>query len=114
MLWLRAHFDDVDQRDVVLKFTGCRSSQLGAPNDEARASHRLFSCGLDRLLWLGEVIESDTIRLLETANRVHPRHDPSSFDGLQHWVLPLKECVVEIVATAIEVRRSERIISSAG
>lgn len=73
------------------------------PNDEALHGHRLYRAGLADVEWLGEVHESTLVHELEAANRVHSSHDPSAWLRLRHWVVPLKECIVEVVADGIEV-----------
>ena len=102
---LNAHPDDEDERCVVFVWSGTRSACLADPNDEAISGHRLYAHGLERVLWAGQVRESDLIRDLERRNRVHPHHDASRFASLEHHVLLLKEQVAEVVAEAVEVRR---------
>jgi hypothetical protein len=97
-LRLRPHPDDPDGRLVVLSWEGCSSASLTPPNDEALAGHRLYGKGLEDVLWIGEVMESEYIARLEVMNRVHDRHDPDRYAGLRHFVLPLKECTVEVVS----------------
>jgi len=71
-----------------------------------RVRWRLWAAaGLSRIVWAGEVRESTLIAEPERRNHVHPRHDPQRFDGLRHWVLPLKEVMVEVVADSVEVAR---------
>lgn len=108
LLTLRAHPDDPDRRSVVLEWSGSRFSCMSDPNDEAISGHRLFSKGLGDLLWAGLVEHSSLIMDLERQNSVHPLHDPSRFERLSHYVVSLKECVVEVVAPDILVRRVER------
>jgi hypothetical protein len=79
---------------------------MGAPNDEARHGHRLRDLAYIR--WIGEVLDSALIAELEVANRVHRGHDPRRYESLRHWVVPLKECTVEVVAQALEVQRRNR------
>jgi hypothetical protein len=104
-LGLNAHADDEDKNCVVLVWTGTRSACLADPNDEAISGHRLYAKGLEGVLWAGEVHESELIRDLERQNRVHPRHQASRFESLMHHILLLKECVAEVVAEEVEVRR---------
>jgi hypothetical protein len=78
------------------------------PNDEARHGHRLWDAGLCDVLWFGEVSDSALIADLERRNRVHSHHDPRRFDGLRHWIVPLKGSVVEVVARECEVQRIAR------
>lgn len=78
------------------------------PNDEARSGHRLYDVGLREVLWLGEVYESGLIAELERRNRVHARHSAEQYTALRHWVAPLKECTVEVVAHSLRVERGDR------
>jgi hypothetical protein len=78
-----------------------------APNDESREGHRLWSRGLATILWAGLVEDSELVVELEIGNRVHPRHDPAVFQKLSHYVLPLKECTVEVVARDSQLLRNE-------
>lgn len=105
---LRPHPDDTDTRAVRIEWRGCRAALMSAPNDEALAGHRLYDKGLQEVLWAGEVHDSAWISELERQNRVHPSHDPSAFAHLRHFVLPLKECVVEVVAGLPAVTRVDR------
>ncbi|MEZ0581257.1 hypothetical protein [Nocardioides sp. MH1] len=105
-LALRAHRDDGDQRCVVIVWTGTSSASLSSPNDEAISGHRLYSKGLSDVLWAGSVTDSEAVAALEIQNRVHPYHDASRFDALQHHVVLAKERVAEVVAETLEVRRS--------
>lgn len=106
VLAVNAHFDDEDQRAVVLTWTGVRSATMGQPNDEARGGHRLAGSGLLQVSWVGLVENSDLVAALEAQNAVHPRHRSSDYATLRHFVLPLKECTVEVVATHLHVTRS--------
>jgi hypothetical protein len=42
---------------------------------------------------------------LEQRNRVHPRHDATRFARLTHFIIPLKEGMVEVVAEQVRVVR---------
>jgi len=114
VLAMNHHPDDEDQRSVVLTWKGVRSAAFSDPNDEAVSGHRLHRRGLSDVLWIGLVRESETIRALELLNTVHPRHDPSRFERLSHHVVLLKECVAEVVAETIEVRRVDGSTLEAG
>jgi hypothetical protein len=84
-----------------------RAACLTDPNDEAVSGHRLYRKGLSDVGWAGLVRDSQAIDALERQNRVHPNHDPSRFDRLNHHIVLLKERVAEVVAEAVEVRRVE-------
>lgn len=107
VLALRADFGDADQRCVVLTWTGCIYACMTPPNDEAISGHRLWKKGLSGLLWAGVVNGSALIKELERRSRVHPLHRPSRFEDLIHYLLPLKECVVEVVASDVTAQRAE-------
>ncbi len=74
------------------------------PNDAAISGHRLYGRGLDQVLWAGEVLDSEWTADLERRNRVHPSHQPERFSELRHFVLPLKEDTVEVVARSVLMR----------
>ena len=104
-LALRPRWDDGDNSAVVLVWSGSRYSSMGDPNDEAANGHRLYGKGLEDVLWIGEVHDSELIVALERQNSVHPRHDPSRFANLVHHVVRTKEQAVEVVASAVAVKR---------
>lgn len=88
-----------------MEWTGCQFASMAPPNDEAISGHRLWIRGLQDLLWLGIVHDSELIAGLELQNRVHPMHSAARFESLTHYLLPLKECVVELVARDLAVHR---------
>ena len=106
-LALNSSINDVDTRSVVFVWEGVRFASMGSPNDEALSGHRLYARGLDRIVRLGKVMSSELIAILEVQNSVHPQHEPAWFAGLTHHVLPLKECMVEVVADTLTIRRIE-------
>ncbi len=97
-LALRAHMDDPDQRSVVLAWADSVASAWSAINDEGRFAHWLYSLGLDKLLWLGVVQGSDW----QVGGRI-PGPEP-----LQHFIIGLKDGVVEVLATDVVVLRSDQ------
>lgn len=105
LLALSPHPHDSDLRMVVIVWTGARATLMQPPNDEALSGHRLYDKGLAEVRWAGEVLDSAWIEQLEHQNRVHPSHDPTRFSTLRHFVLPLKEDTVEVVARGVTVRR---------
>lgn len=107
VLALNPHPSDSDRRCVVLLWSGAASACMSAPNDEAISGHRLYPRGLADVVWAGRVQESELVKVLERQNSVHPFHNPARFTGLTHFVLPLKECVVECVAEHVAVVRDE-------
>ncbi len=101
VLALNANPDDADQRCVVLVWTMARAASMADPNDEAISGHRLYGKGLAEVRWAGVVEGSQLTSELEKQNRAHPQHDPAQFNALAHHVMLLKECTVEVVATAV-------------
>ena len=104
-LTMRAHVDDADQRPVVLVWLRSWAVRMEPTNDEALTGHPLYRAGLRDVLWVGEVLQSRLIANLEKRNRFHVLHDPHRFRQLRHWVVPLKEVLVEVVAEDIELER---------
>ena len=90
---------------IELVWGGCLVARMEPPNDEAISGPRLYEVGLRDVLWLGEVYESDLIADLERHNRVHAHHSAERYIELRHWVAPLKECTVEVVARSLHVER---------
>jgi hypothetical protein len=78
---------------------------MGNPNDEAIEGHRLYEKGLGDIHWLGVVEDSELIASLERQNSVHPFHQPEWFANMRHYVLPLKETTVEVVAATLSIVR---------
>jgi hypothetical protein len=104
-LALQPHPDDEDGRCVVLAWSGCRSACMTPPNEESIRGHRLWEKGLRETRWAGVVHDSELINGLERQNRVHPLHSASLFEGFTHYILRLKECIVEVVAREVTVHR---------
>ena len=105
VLVLRGHPEDRDQRNVALVWNGVESATLSAPNDEAVSGHRLWRRGLSEIQWIG-VVEDSVLRAdLKRHNSVHPRHNQARFDVLEHYIVLLKECLAEVVASSVEVHR---------
>jgi hypothetical protein len=94
---VRPHPEDDDPRVVVLLWSGVVRMSTGAPNDEALHLHRLSDRGLDRVMWLGRVEQSELVDTVAVM-----RHEASD---LSHWVVPLKECLTEVVGRSVEVLR---------
>ena len=106
-LAINADPDDQDPRCVVLRWSGSFSATMGMPNDEARNGHRLYSRGLDVVRRIGIVRDSQLIVDLERRNRVHDRHNAAVFAALTHYIIPLKESVVEVAAHDLTIGRIE-------
>ena len=98
----RAHPDDPDQRCVVLRFDGVIFASMASLNDEGRHMHRLYEAGLRDLLWLGVVRESTLASRLRPAGT---RVGEDLHERPRHYVVPSKECVIEVVAENLDVFR---------
>lgn len=97
VLALRCHPNDEDRRTVVLRWHGAIATPTwAAPNDEALHTHRLYGVGLRDLLWLGEVEGSTWL-----ADAVYDRA------RFRHFIAPLKERVVKVLAERITTTRSD-------
>lgn len=114
ILMLQPSDGDTDQRRIAIVWEGARAAMMGPPNDETIAGHRLYGKGLSEALWAGEVLDSEWIADLERLNRVHPLHDPGRFAHLRHFIVLLKECVVEVVAPTFVVSRVSAASALAG
>jgi hypothetical protein len=110
LLVVDPHFDDEDQRLVVIRVQPCSGVWLGSPNDEGMSGHRLWSKGLSECLWAGEVLESEWVEGLKDVARAagHPKYNPNSHDSLRHWILRFKESTAECIGDELSVLRSER------
>lgn len=98
----RAHPHDPDQRCVVLRFDGVIFAKMASVNDEARSLHPLYEAGLRDLLWLGVVREST---LASQLRPVWTRLGEELHVQPLHYVIPSKECVIEVVAENVDVFR---------
>jgi hypothetical protein len=113
VLAVNPHEDDPSRDCVVFVWTGTTEAVMGGQNDEGRFSHRLYDRGLAGLNWAGLVEDSEWIAELrrtgqtvaakllgpERARRDAERATP------QHYILPLKENTIEVIADQVEVRR---------
>lgn len=86
-LLLQPHFNDPDSSLVAIFWTGVVDSQFGGPNDEGRHRHPLYDYGLSRLLWAGEVFETEPTR------------------EVRRFIIPTKESVVEVRARRVSWAR---------
>ncbi len=109
ILIIKASEDDADRRWVIIRVHECCGIVVGPPNEGARSGHRLYSEGLDKCEWAGEVLHSRWISDLAAVNSVHPRHRPEAFSDLRHWILMFKENTVECVGTSLSVSREATI-----
>jgi hypothetical protein len=93
-------------RRAVVIFHNCHATYLGVPNDEALSGHRLAAYGLQAYAFQ-EVFNSNWIAEMELRNRVHPRHIPSMFEGLCHYIISFHDETFECVARSFTWTREE-------
>ncbi len=96
---LERHGDVVD----VLHFDS-QQMKYGSPNDEARGGHPLSSCGLG-FYGLFEVEHSPWITEQMIANRVHPSHSDSVFDGKRHYIACFKDVMLEVTCRSFREKQ---------
>lgn len=101
-LVLDAHFDDSDQSQVVLVWSGVLTAQFGPYNDEGLHHHRLYRSGLSDLMWAGDVFDSQWIA------DVAPAVASDAIRGTRHYVIRTKETVVEVLAKSLRVERAPK------
>ncbi len=87
----------------LIEWLGCSALRFGMPNDEAIDGRPLWSRGLSEQLWAGEVLDSSWIAEFEERNRVHPYHQPELILGARHFIIPLKDNTLEVVADGFRV-----------
>lgn len=98
-LLLEKHNDVID----VLHFDSPQI-KYGSPNDEARSGHPLAKYGLG-YYGLFEVRNSPWIREQMLANRVHPRHSDSIFEGERHFIACFKDVMLEVTCRSYEEKQ---------
>jgi hypothetical protein len=72
--------------------------KFGYPNDEALRGHRYAPIGL-RPYSAYEVLESEWIREMKEANRVHPHHTDRMFASDRHFIFTFHDSVLEFVSS---------------
>jgi hypothetical protein len=114
VLAINPHGDDLSLGCVVFVWTGTAEALMGGQNDEGRFGHRLYDRGLAGLIWAGIVEDSEWIAEIRrngqtvAAKLLGPeraRCVAERATSQHHYVLPLKENTVEVVADRVEVRR---------
>jgi hypothetical protein len=89
-------------RRALVAFEHARTHYLGSPNDETLHGHPLRKRGLG-FYGAFEVVNSSWIRALEQMNSVHPRHDPSRFEELRHFIFTFQDVTFECIAKQVKV-----------
>ena len=97
VLALNANVDDPSREAVVFTWAGCQGARLEPWNDEGILDHPLWGDGLKDVHWIGELASSYWLD-------EHPG-SAGRDNGLRHFVLPLKECVIEVLADSFSISR---------
>lgn len=84
------------EHGIIIKVPGCSIFKFGAPNDEALSGHRYAQFGLGYYSAY-EVMNSEWIRELMVANRVHSQHDDSLFASCRHFIFTFHDTTLEFV-----------------
>lgn len=98
-LLLQKQGDMVD----VLYFDSNRM-KYGSPNDEARFNHPMMKYGLG-FFGFFEVKHSPWVKEQMVANRVHPKHHDSLFDGYRHFIACFKDVMLEVTSRTFEEKQ---------
>ena len=94
-------FLDSDGENVwALKFNS-NNIKYGGPNDESRGAHPLSKHG-SLIYGLYEVTNSPWINEQMKANRIHPRHSDSLYEGKKHFLACFKDVMFEIICRSWE------------
>ena len=90
------YYDAEGRGCVIVKVPSCSIFRFGAPNDEALGGHRYAKIGLGYCSAY-EVLNSEWIRELMVANRIHPNHKDSLFDSKRHFIFTFHDSTLEFV-----------------
>jgi hypothetical protein len=90
-----------DGEKVYALYFDSANCKYGGPNDEAHGAHPLAKHGLG-FYGLFEVENSPWIEEMMIANRVHPRHSDSLFEGRRHYIACFKDVKLECVCRAMK------------
>lgn len=91
---------DTDGRGK-LKFKSVLQFTFGYPNEEAIEGHRYYELGLLPFQFV-EVQDSEIIKNIIKANRVHPYHKDELFKEWRHFVFPFHDTTLEVIAKFYE------------
>lgn len=101
-LALEPYPEDHDSACVVLTWSGTIFAAMASPDHDSISGHPLYKRGLKDVLWMGTVQNSTLIEVLLQMNRVRGRRHITT---LTHYILPLKEKTVEVVAESLNIER---------
>ncbi|MEQ1954093.1 hypothetical protein [Mesorhizobium sp. CN2-181] len=81
---------------AIVRVESYLALKFGYPNDEAIGGHRYAPIGL-RPCSAYEVLDSEWIREIVEANRVHPHHSDRMFISDRHFIFTFHESVLEFI-----------------
>jgi hypothetical protein len=84
-----------------LKFKSVLQFTFGYPNEEAIKGHRYYEFGLLPFKFV-EVQDSEIIKNIVKANRVHHYHKDELFKEWKHFVFPFHDTTLEVIAKSYE------------
>lgn len=84
-----------------LKFKSVLQFTFGYPNEEAIEGHRYYELGLLPFKFV-EVQDSEIIKNIIKANRVHQYHKDELFKEWRHFVFPFHDTTLEVIAKFYE------------
>ena len=84
---------------AIIRVESCFIHKFGAPNDEALHGHPYTRFGLKPYNGY-EVLQSDWVRDLIAANRVHHRHLDSLFSDHRHFIFAFQDSTLEFVTSS--------------
>jgi hypothetical protein len=98
---IRVIGEDTDDLPIALvEFHRHYAHLLGPPDDEAMIAHPLAGRGIHPC-GAFTVQHSSWLRSLKRADAVHPRHAPSRFRALTHYVLTFRDSTFECAANDV-------------
>jgi hypothetical protein len=101
------YYDAEGRGCVIIEVPICSVFKFGYPNDEVLHGHRYAKIGL-AYYSAYEVLNSEWIREMMVANRIHSMHTDSLFDSLRHFIFTFHDSTLEFVAREeFTVRRAK-------
>ncbi|MDJ1479138.1 hypothetical protein QNI16_01505 [Cytophagaceae bacterium YF14B1] len=85
----------------IFRFSNVLELKIGPPNDEAIIGHRYYPLGLRAYAYY-MLEDSDRLKEIKAANRVHPYHDEARYRDYMHHILTCKDEVIECIARKVE------------
>jgi len=95
--------DAQPEKYAIINFVRPQAHLFGPPNDEAINGHPLYGKGLGPY-GTYRVPNSPWIRALEKMNSVHPRHQPTRYRQLSHYIFTFHDSTFECVAHSLSAQ----------